>query len=66
MSGHPIGLEPLDHALLPIYQRWTNDFGVTRAMYLAAPVPATQLHVNDEAAIDDTHSVSFTIFDLAT
>lgn len=56
----------MSRALLPQYQRWGNDFGVTRTMYLAAPSTAVQLALAYERTTSDRHNVSFTIYDRLT
>lgn len=66
LSGEQIALAPMSRALLPHYQRWGNDFGVTRTMYLAAPLTAEQLAVAYEQTATDQHSVSLTIYDRRT
>lgn len=64
--GRQIALGPMSHTLLPLYQRWSNDFGVTRTMRLAAPATAEQLAADYDRATHDEHSVSFTIYDRVT
>ncbi len=64
-TGSRIALGPMRRELLSLYQRWGNDFRVTRTMRLAAPSTAEQLAADYEAAVRDDRSVSFTIYDRA-
>ena len=66
VEGARVALAPMSRALLPLYQRWGNDFGVTRTMFLAAPLTAEQVAASYDEAIADRHSASFTIYDRLT
>ena len=66
VEGARVALAPMSRALLPRYQRWGNDFGITRTMSLAAPLTAAQLAASYDEVIADQHSASFTIYDRLT
>jgi RimJ/RimL family protein N-acetyltransferase len=75
VSGHPIlnilgnkvALGPLRRDLIPTYQRWINDFEVTRT--LGAPIRPLTYESEEkwyEGAATNEKSVSFTIYEKST
>jgi RimJ/RimL family protein N-acetyltransferase len=67
IEGEQIALGPARRDLLPLYQRWANDFEVTRTTGLAARVMTLEAEEAWLAAISSGESnVAFTIYERAT
>lgn len=60
--GERIALGPLRRDLLPTYQRWNNDFGVTRTMSVPRPLTLEQVTGDYQRLGADGREVSFTIY----
>ncbi|MGI8552222.1 MAG: GNAT family N-acetyltransferase [Dehalococcoidia bacterium] len=65
--GEQIALGPLQRDLLPVYQRWINDFRTLRTL---GPVPRPMTMEQEQAwfesAAKGERDVSFTIYELST
>jgi RimJ/RimL family protein N-acetyltransferase len=67
IAGERIALGPIRRDLLPLYQRWRNDFAVGRTLdYDLAPVPFEERIAWFERANVDATTVRFTIYERAT
>lgn len=63
--GERVALGPIRRDLLPLYQRWLNDFGMLRTL-LIPPLPMTMENETawyERAATGDASSVHFTIYE---
>ena len=63
--GERVALGPIRRDLLPLYQRWLNDFGMLRTLFIA-PYPVTlegETAWYEHAATADASSVHFTIYE---
>lgn len=63
--GERVALGPLSAALIPTYQRWLNDFGMTRTISQPAPVTLEQV-TGDYAQLTDAPAADFTIYERAS
>ncbi|MHB8645618.1 MAG: GNAT family N-acetyltransferase [Thermomicrobiales bacterium] len=66
--GERVALGPIRRDLLPLYQRWINDFTTLRALAIP-PLPLTiesETAWYDRAAIADASIVHFTIYETAS
>jgi diamine N-acetyltransferase len=61
--GERIALGPLRRDLLATYQRWNNDFGVTRTMSVPRPRTLEQVAADFEHLNADDRSTGFTIYE---
>jgi diamine N-acetyltransferase len=61
--GERIALGPLRRDLLATYQRWNNDFGVTRTMSVPKPQTLEQVAADFEHLNADGRTTSFTIYE---
>jgi RimJ/RimL family protein N-acetyltransferase len=67
IEGDLVALGPARRDLLPLYQRWANDFAVTRTTGLAARVMTLEAEEAWFAAISSgERNVAFTIYERAT
>jgi RimJ/RimL family protein N-acetyltransferase len=65
--GEKVALGPLRRDLTPYYQRWINDFEVTRTLATRlAPVTWEAEEIWYQNAVKGDHSVYFTIFERET
>ena len=67
ITGDKVALGPLRRDLLPLYQRWINDFSTLRTLGL----PPTVMTLEQETAwydaqVTSERSASFTIYERAT
>ena len=63
--GERVALGPIRRDLLPLYQRWLNDFGTLRTLAMP-PHPLTmeaEIAWYERAAAPDSSSVQFTIYE---
>jgi diamine N-acetyltransferase len=62
--GERVALGPIRRDLLPLYQRWLNDFGTLRTLFIP-PRPMTMEEETAwyDRAASDTSSVHFTIYE---
>jgi len=67
ITGEQISLGPLRHDLLPLYQRWHNDFATQRT-YADPPEPTTIEHwaARYERWLVGADAVRFTLYERAT
>src|SRR5690348_2132157 len=66
--GEQVALGPISRDLLPLYQRWINDFGTLRTLAIP-PRPLTmegETAWYDRAATSDASVVHFTIYETAS
>ncbi len=66
--GERVALGPIRRDLLPLYQRWINDFGTLRTLAIV-PHPLTmegETAWYDRAATSDASVVHFTIYEAAS
>ena len=64
--GELVALGPLRRELLPLYQRWINDFGAIRNMGTPRPLTHEQEVAWYDRAATATDECEFTIYELAT
>lgn len=67
IRGELVGLGPIQRELIPVYQRWMNDFATTRTLAIQ-PRPMTleqETGWYDSASMDE-NEITFTIFELST
>ena len=65
--GERVALGPLRHELLPLYQRWINDFATLRYLGIAPrPMTAEQEQSWFDGATTSNETIPFTIYDLAS
>jgi RimJ/RimL family protein N-acetyltransferase len=60
--GDRLALGPLRRDLIPVYQRWTNDFAVTRTLRSSQPTPSEQVTATCDQLRSDERSATFTIY----
>lgn len=66
VEGEQVGLGPHRRELIPLYQRWMNDFGTLRTLGVA-PVPMTlERQTAWYESVAGAASPSFTIYERAT
>lgn len=68
IAGERVALGPLRRDLLPLYQRWINDFGTLRTL-ATPPHPLTmegETAWYERAAMPDASTVHFTIYEAAS
>lgn len=64
ITGERVALGPLDRALLPLYQRWINDFAVTRTTASGLrPITAENEEAWYTAFTNASDQVNFTIYE---
>ncbi|MGI8854416.1 MAG: GNAT family N-acetyltransferase [Thermomicrobiales bacterium] len=66
--GDRVALGPIRRDLLPLYQRWLNDFGTVRTLFIP-PRPMTMEEETawyERAATPDASAVHFTIYETAS
>jgi RimJ/RimL family protein N-acetyltransferase len=61
-QGEKIALGPLSSEYNPLYQKWNNDFIVTRATSFMGPV-TFEAQMDAFSKTEDSSNVFFTIFD---
>jgi diamine N-acetyltransferase len=61
--GERVALGPLRRDLLPVYQRWNNDFGMTRTLRSSQPWTLEQVAASFDRLGDDERSCNFTIYE---
>lgn len=67
LAGRLVGLGPIDRRWLSLYQRWLNDFEVTRTLAIGNhPVTLEAEGEWYDRAWRSTDSFTFTIYDLAS
>src|SRR5262245_50562308 len=67
VTGERIALGPLRRDLLPLYQRWVNDFATTRTLAIGSRPVTWEAEVRwYEAAATSERAVTFTIYERAT
>ncbi|MFN8559547.1 MAG: GNAT family protein [Dehalococcoidia bacterium] len=67
VQGDRVGLGPRRADLAPVYQRWINDFEVTRTLALSFTTMTLEAERAWLAGLDNvTNAVTFTIYELAT
>lgn len=64
--GHLVSLGPPRSELVPLYQRWRNDFAAMRQLGDLEPITAEQELARYERLPDEPSTVRFTIYDRAT
>ena len=62
IEGQRIALGPLRRDLIPVYQRWTNDFTVTRTLRSSGPTTIDQVTTSFDQLGGDERSTNFTIY----
>ena len=60
--GNKLALGPLRRELIPVYQRWTNDFAVTRTLRSSGPTTIEQVTASFDQLGTDERSHNFTIY----
>lgn len=60
--GDLLALGPLRRDLIPVYQRWTNDFAVTRTLRSSQPTTSDQVTASFDQLGGDDRSANFTIY----
>lgn len=60
--GERLALGPMRRDLVPVYQRWTNDFAVTRTLRSSGPTTAEQVVASFDRLGGDERSHNFTIY----
>jgi diamine N-acetyltransferase len=60
--GDRLALGPLRRDLIPVYQRWTNDFAVTRTLRSSQPTTSEQVAASFDQLGGDDRSANFTIY----
>ncbi len=63
--GARVALGPLRRDLLPTYQRWNNDFGMTRTLRSSGPWTREQVAASYEELATAARAVNFTIYERA-
>jgi len=66
VEGDRVALGPLRRALLPLYQRWNNDFATTRTTASSRPTTIEQEAAAYDRVTADASYALFTIYDRAT
>jgi hypothetical protein len=61
ISGDKIALGPLCRELIPLYQRWNNDFAVNRTTAEARPVTLEEQRRRGRGAHDTHHAPRLTL-----
>ncbi len=61
-----MALGPLRRELIPLYQKWNNDFEVNRATSSARPVTFEEQEASYDHYVHDSSSVFFTIYECST
>jgi RimJ/RimL family protein N-acetyltransferase len=65
--GERVALGPIRRDLLPLYQRWLNDFGTLRTLFIPPrPMTMEEETVWYERAASDTSAVHFTIYEITS
>lgn len=65
-AGELVALGPLRRELIPLYQKWNNDFEVNRATSSARPVTFEEQEASYDHYVHDSSSVFFTIYERST
>lgn len=66
VKGELVALGPLRRDLLPLYQRWINDFEVARALGIFLPLTVEKETEWYESEAKSEKSALFTIYELST
>lgn len=66
IEGERIALGPIGREHIPLFQRWNNDFAVTRTTARSEPLTIEQMTAGYDAAVAATDQVDFIIYDRAT
>jgi diamine N-acetyltransferase len=67
ISGELVALGPLRRELVPLYQRWANDFGTQRTLgALPRPLTVEAEHSRYERVTGAPDEIPFTIYERAT
>ncbi len=66
IEGERVALGPLRRELIPLYQRWNNDFSVTRTLARSRPTTSEQEEAVYDAVVKDERFAVFTIYERAT
>ena len=66
IEGERVALGPLRRDLIPLYQRWNNDFAVTRTLARSRPTTVEQEEAAYDAVVKDERYALFTIYERAT
>lgn len=61
--GDRLALGPLRRDLIPVYQRWSNDFAVTRTLRSSGPTTIEQVAASFDQLGGDERSHNFTIYE---
>ncbi len=64
ITGEHVALGPEQRDLLPLYNRWTNDFAMLRTLVqLPAPVPLDTSRARYEQRVGSDREIRFTIYE---
>lgn len=66
VEGDLIALGPLRRDLIGLYQRWNNDFGVTRTLRSSRPLTLEEETVAYDEVVKDPTFCVFTVYERAT
>ncbi len=69
MTGEKVALGPIRRDLVPLYQRWINDFAVLRTLHIPRPSTFEEILARYDAEVAEEQKrrvVYFTIYDRAT
>ncbi len=69
ITGEKVALGPIRRDLVPLYQRWINDFAVLRTLRIPRPSTFEEIMAHYEAEVAEEQKrrvVYFTIYDRAT
>src|SRR5438132_5519630 len=66
MRGEKIALGPIRRDLIPLYEKWVNDFEVTRGIALHPPMTREQEEAWYDRVSKDDGQVMFGIYELST
>jgi diamine N-acetyltransferase len=66
IEGALVALGPLCRDLLPLYQRWINDFSALRTLGALPPRPTTLEQESAWYESEQTNRIAFTIYERAT
>lgn len=66
ITGERVALGPLRRDLIPLYQRWNNDFNVTRTLARSLPTTLEAETAMFEEILKNEQHTPFTIYERAT
>ncbi len=63
IAGARVALGPIARAHIPLFQRWNNDFAVTRTLWRSEPWTVEQMTAAYDATLSATDQVHFIVYE---